>query len=197
MSRSRSAVVLAVLAVVLLGIGAVTLAPRILAQRCLTLMMYTSDEKYSQLETVAQQFADSGAQVDGQCVRVKLAIPGSANTADLLAGDPNKPWDGAFDPPDIWSPSSSVWVERLRAAMAQGATRVRTLAPAESLVTTPVVIGMPEPMARALGWPDAAIGWKDLVALAGDPRGWASKGHPEWGRFKLGKTNPEESPGRP
>jgi Ca-activated chloride channel family protein len=48
---------------------------------------------------------------------------------------------------------------------------------------------MPKPMAQALGWPDAAIGYRDLLALAQDPQGWASKGHPEWGPFRLGKTN--------
>ena len=52
---------------------------------------------------------------------------------------------------------------------------------------------MPEPMAKALGWPDTPIGWADVLALAQDPQGWASKGHPEWGRFTLGKTNPDVS----
>ena len=52
---------------------------------------------------------------------------------------------------------------------------------------------MPEPMAKALGWPDAPIGWSDVLALATDPQGWASKGHPEWGKFTLGKTNPTVS----
>ncbi len=59
-----------------------------------------------------------------------------------------------------------------------------------SLVQTPLVIAMPLPMAQALGWPEAQIGWKDLAAIAKSPKGWASKDHPEWGRFKLGKTNP-------
>ena len=52
---------------------------------------------------------------------------------------------------------------------------------------------MPEPMAKALGWPDTPIGWADVLALATDPQGWASKGHPEWGKFTLGKTNPNVS----
>src|SRR5262249_56565117 len=58
---------------------------------------------------------------------------------------------------------------------------------------TPVVIAMPKPMAKALGWPGKKLGWQDLVALAGAPAGWGSKGHPEWGRFTLGKTNPNTS----
>jgi Ca-activated chloride channel family protein len=52
---------------------------------------------------------------------------------------------------------------------------------------------MPKPMAEALGWPDTPIGYSDLLALANDPEGWASKGHPEWGPFRLGKTNPNFS----
>jgi Ca-activated chloride channel family protein len=32
-----------------------------------------------------------------------------------------------------------------------------------------------------------------LLALARDPNGWAARGHPEWGPFKLGKTNPNFS----
>ena len=58
---------------------------------------------------------------------------------------------------------------------------------------TPLVIAMPKPMAQALGWPDTPIGYADLLKLAQDPNGWAAKGHPEWGKFKLGKTNPNFS----
>jgi Ca-activated chloride channel family protein len=57
----------------------------------------------------------------------------------------------------------------------------------------PFFLAMPEPMVKALGWPDAAIGWADLLRLANDPDGWGAKGHPEWGAFKLGKTNPNIS----
>jgi Ca-activated chloride channel homolog len=55
------------------------------------------------------------------------------------------------------------------------------------------VIAMPRPMAEAMGWPKAQIGWRDLFELAKDSAGWGRFGHPEWGRFKLGKTNPDFS----
>src|SRR6185295_5982066 len=32
-----------------------------------------------------------------------------------------------------------------------------------------------------------------ILALAQDPNGWAGKGHPEWGPFRFGKTNPNFS----
>jgi Ca-activated chloride channel family protein len=58
---------------------------------------------------------------------------------------------------------------------------------------TPLVIAMPKPMAEALGWPERELGFADLLPLANDPAGWGSVGHPEWGPFRLGKTNPNFS----
>ena len=58
---------------------------------------------------------------------------------------------------------------------------------------TPLVIAMPRPMAEALGWPDEALGWSDVLELARSEQGWGDFGHPEWGEFRLGKTNPNFS----
>jgi Ca-activated chloride channel homolog len=55
------------------------------------------------------------------------------------------------------------------------------------------VIAMWEPMARALGWPRERIGFGDILRLAGDERGWAAHGRPEFGPFKLVHTNPDFS----
>jgi Ca-activated chloride channel family protein len=62
-----------------------------------------------------------------------------------------------------------------------------------SFMLTPLVIAMPRPMAEALGWPDEPLGYADILALSQDPEGWAAHGHPEWGTFRLGKTNPNFS----
>jgi Ca-activated chloride channel family protein len=64
---------------------------------------------------------------------------------------------------------------------------------AESFMLTPLVIAMPQPMADALGYPETPIGYADILRLAGDPAGWGAYGHPEWGPFRLGKTNPNFS----
>jgi Ca-activated chloride channel family protein len=58
---------------------------------------------------------------------------------------------------------------------------------------TPLVIAMPEPMAEALGYPDEPIGFTDIFELSTSGEGWAAFGHPEWGPFLLGKTNPNFS----
>lgn len=186
----RPAVVLALVAVLFLSAGAF-LVLRVRGA-CTDLVVWTSDEKVRELELLAKLHRESGRTVEGRCVTFRFSISGSRATADLLAQDPTTPWDEEFKP-DIWTPSSSVWMERLRTSIAEHAGRVRSVGVTPSLATTPVVIAMPQPMAAALGWPDSAIGWGDLIALARDPAGWAAKGHPEWGRFTLGKTNPAES----
>jgi Ca-activated chloride channel family protein len=48
-------------------------------------------------------------------------------------------------------------------------------------------------MAEALGWPDEPIGWNTMLDLINDPEGWGKFGHPEWGRFSWGHTDPEIS----
>ena len=63
----------------------------------------------------------------------------------------------------------------------------------DNLLLSPVVIAMWRPMAEALGWGSKPVGWTDILALARDPRGWASVGHPEWGPFRFGHTHPEFS----
>jgi Ca-activated chloride channel family protein len=189
--RRRPVVVLGIVSLLLLTVGAVIVFR--LATTCTSLVMWTSDEKFTQLQTVAQMFHDSGPKVDGRCVLVQVTITNSRMTADLLAQDPSTPWTGGAQP-DLWSPSSSVWVRRLENSIATvHKGRVHTVGSTEPLITTPVIIAMPEPMAKVLGWPNAKIGWHDLLALARDPRGWGAKGHPEWGAFTLGKTNPAES----
>jgi Ca-activated chloride channel family protein len=89
----------------------------------------------------------------------------------------------------VWSPSASTWLEVLKNESGNPNVAISN----KSLVLTPVVISMWKPMAEALGWPDKAIGWSDLLALINDPQGWGKFGHPEWGRFSWGHTDPEIS----
>jgi Ca-activated chloride channel homolog len=91
--------------------------------------------------------------------------------------------------PVLWTPASSLWGRLLNY---DGST---DWVPAEnpSLVASPQVIAMWRPLARALGWPDSKIGWNEILALARSRRGWAEYGHPEYGPFRLGHTNPDFS----
>ena len=91
--------------------------------------------------------------------------------------------------PTLWSPASSLWGQLLN----YSADRLYVARRNPSLVRTPLVIAMWEPMARALGWPRQRVGFADILRLATSPRGWGAVGQPELGRFKLGHTNPDFS----
>jgi Ca-activated chloride channel family protein len=194
MTTRRLSIVFGSVAGVVLLVGAVIIfvGQADLAEKdCIQVMVWSSDEKVESLQEIASRYHSSGRKVDQQCVSVKVKSAGSRSTVDALA-DAARPWD-VETKPDLWTPPSSVWIDRLRTSIATKPGRVRTVGDAPSLATTPIVIAMPEPMARVLGWPESTIKWQDLVSLARDPSGWNAKGHPEWGAFKLGKTNPLES----
>jgi Ca-activated chloride channel homolog len=62
-----------------------------------------------------------------------------------------------------------------------------------SIVRTPLVIAMWEPMAEALGYPRKPLGFEDIVKLARSKAGRADYGLPEYGAFKLVHANPDYS----
>lgn len=91
--------------------------------------------------------------------------------------------------PVIWTPSSSLWGRLLT----QTADVTWVPRQSVSMVRTPLVIAMWEDQAQALGWPAKQLGWADILAEARNAEGWAKYGHPEWGPFRLGHTNPDFS----
>ena len=154
---------------------------------CVVVDMAVSSEKIALLTTLAEEFNQSDAEVDGSCIFVRPRSVASGRAAELIPeGWPSPDVNG--EAPVIWSPAASGWAgivnERAGA----------TLAPAGTpFMLTPLVIAMPQPMAEALGWPEESIGFADLQRLANDPEGWAAVGAPEWGPFRIGKTNPNFS----
>jgi len=158
---------------------------------CTTVVVTASVEKSDLMDAVAKRYNSSDRQVNGGCYGISVT-PMASGVAESRLTEAN--WDPAWGPaPDAWTPAASTWLQLLRHDRAAQDRPDILAADNESVVSTPMVLAMPEPKARALGWPQAAIGWADLLNLANDPGGWASKGHPEWGAFKLGKTNPNVS----
>ena len=172
--------------------GATVAPPR---DGCTRVTVAASSEKAALLQQMAQTYNTSGRTAAGQCFDVQVNSVASGTAEARLA----QGWDESLDgpAPDAWTPAASTWVSLLASDLT--AKDRPNILPADavtkpaSIVSTPLVLAMPEPMARALGWPDAQIGWSDVLALAKDPQGWAAKGHPEWGKFTLGKTNPTVS----
>jgi Ca-activated chloride channel family protein len=158
---------------------------------CIAVDMAVSPEKVTLLTDLARKFNDSDAAREGGCAVVRVQRKSSGAGMQLLSdGWPNEELNGPK--PVVWSPASSAWAAILN--QKQRDDDKPDLAPASKpFMRTPLVIAMPKPMAEALGWPETPIGYADILALAQDPSGWGSKGHPEWGPFKLGKTNPNFS----
>ncbi len=158
---------------------------------CTPVVVAASSEKAALLADLANRYNDQGRKVDGTCFAVSVSSVASGSGEAALA----RGWDTEADGPnpDVWTPAASTWVGLLEQDLA--AKDRPDIVPDEtpSIASTPLVLAMPRPMAEALGWPKKQLGWSDLLTLANDPRGWASKGHPEWGRFSLGKTNPNIS----
>ena len=158
---------------------------------CVVVDMSVSSEKIQLLTELAGDFNDSErAEVGDECVFVRVQSKASGGAAQLLSDG----WDEATEGPRpvIWSPAASSWGAVLNQRLAdQGDDPMA--GEFTSFMLTPLVIAMPEPMADALGWPEEPIGFADILALARDQGGWGSYGHPEWGQFRLGKTNPNFS----
>jgi Ca-activated chloride channel family protein len=160
---------------------------------CVGLTMAASSEKAALLTELAGRYNSGGRTFGGKCAKVKVFSKASGGAADALAAGWNEARDGG-PTPQVWSPASSSWVSllRQRVSSTDKGTLIGDAKPA-SIAQTPLVLAMPKPMAEALGWPGKQLGWSDVLGLTRDPKGWGAVGHPEWGSFHLGKTNPHLS----
>jgi Ca-activated chloride channel family protein len=156
---------------------------------CTVVHLTASSEKAALLKQIAQDW--NGTKVDGTCAQVRVTSKASGGAADALA----RGWIEATDGPrpDVWSPAASSWTGLLqqKTTVADRPDLIGKTKP-PSIANTPLVIAMPKPMATVLGWPKKALGWGDVLKLAQNPKGWASVNQP-YGRFTLGKTNPNFS----
>jgi Ca-activated chloride channel family protein len=154
---------------------------------CIGVVVVSSQEKSDLLAQLAGEYHPKR---NDSCVDVRVNTLASGNAETALA----RGWSPADGPqPTVWAPAATSWLGILRQDLV---TRdITNLLPAEapSLMQSPLVLAMPKPMAQALGWPNSPVGWADVLKLAQDPQGWGRYGHPEWGRFRLGKTSPAQS----
>jgi Ca-activated chloride channel homolog len=158
-----------------------------------TLTLVASSEKAELVKQFAAEYTAIGHRVGGRCIKVVVSGKSSGEAMAALARGWRKSIDGPR--PDIWSPASSAWVRLLqqRTANTNRAGLKLVLKDSPSIAATPLVVAMPRPMAKALGWPNRQLGWTNLLRLSRNRQGWGEFGHPEWGAFKLGKTNPNFS----
>lgn len=156
---------------------------------CTPVVVATSSEKVNLMEDLGEKFKES-AEHKGleQCATVHPVNVASGKAAAYLS-DSTKKWAlGADTAPSVWSPASTVWTDRVASIAGE-----KVVAGAESFAKTPVVFGMPESMAKALGYPEKPLGIAQIHDLIQNPDGWGSVGKSLWGSFKIAKTNPNSS----
>jgi Ca-activated chloride channel homolog len=186
------------LLVVALGIGAFVVFVNQPAQSLacregnLPLQVVVSPDQAVVITQAAAEYERRRPAVDDRCVDVQVRGADSAEVAGALSTG----WDETAQGPrpDVWVPASSTWA--LQVALRQQASGQAVLMPLEypaKVATTPMVMAMPKPMARALGWPRTDVSWRDLIGVVAEQRGWKALGQPQWGDFKLGKTDPNLS----
>jgi Ca-activated chloride channel family protein len=146
--------------------------------------MAFSPEKEDILRTLIAQFDREKHTVNGKAIYVEPDKESSGFAESAIAKGTLKP--------TIWSPAGSLWGGLLNYTLDQPIT-ARTN---DSIIRTPLIIAMWEPLARALGWPKKKLGFAEILKLATEGKSWAAYGKPTYGAFRLGHTNPAPSRSR-
>jgi Ca-activated chloride channel family protein len=158
-----------------------------------TLVMWTSGEKMNYLPDVVTRFnqeqhttAEMFPDGTRQPIHVHLVSINSGPMSDHLIRKLREQVDFPLNvpAPHIVSPSVDHWLSRVNFATG---LQVFDLDSTKDLALSPVVIATYEEMARALGWPNKALGWEEIIALSQSPEGWAKyqAAKVEWGRKPL------------
>ncbi len=146
---------------------------------------YSSSAKRHWVNEMVTKFNRSGTRAGGKIIRVRQFHVTSGGSFDQIKEGKIKP--------DLWSPGDESWL-RMAKAYFRDVKQMDLFDEYTPLVNIPLVIAMWEPMAKVLGYPKP-IGWKDIAAVAKNPRGWAAFGHPEWGKFRWGHAHPDANSG--
>jgi Ca-activated chloride channel family protein len=159
---------------------------------CVVVDAAISPEKIDLVTELAQTFnASADAREGGTCWFIDPRRKSSGAGAQALYNG----WDEAVDGPlpVIWSPAASSWGSVVNRRLEERGETAFVPEDFERFMLTPLVIAMPEPFAEALGYPEESLGWSDILSLAQSQTGWADFGLPQYGAFRLGKTNPNFS----
>ncbi|MET7704010.1 substrate-binding domain-containing protein [Streptomyces sp. NPDC005485] len=124
------------------------------------------------------------------CVGIVVDDKNSGEAMRALVDGWPESRSGGLGKPDVWAPAGSAWLSLAR-AKAKGENKKQFPKTVHSIVQSPLTVAMPKPMAKALDWPEHRFTWAQLAQWAKNADDfWADHGKPQWGAFKLGKTNP-------
>jgi hypothetical protein len=124
------------------------------------------------IKEAATRWLKTNPRVDNECVRIDVTAVDSVDVAAAITSnhgveiDGVGQADGKTDVPHVWIPDSSTWLQRMRAVRDD---IVPTAAP--SVARSPVVLAMPEPTAKSLGWVETKLTWATVLQrMATDTR---------------------------
>lgn len=148
-----------------------------------------SPEKQILIENLIARFNKTRPTLDRRTVQVSVKLLESGEMLDaVLTGQ---------EQPVVILPASSTWLSQLNADWtARSGSDIAIVGSAQPLFVTPIVIGMWENMARAMGYPGQALGWSDIIKATLDTRGWGAYGRPDWGAFRFAHASPDTDSGR-
>lgn len=155
----------------------------------IAISLLASPEKQAILDKLVERFNAGKPQIDRRTVQLSVTYMESGEMLDaVLSGQ---------EQPTAISPASSSWLTQLNAEWrARTGSEVAIAGNPQQLFVTPIVIGMWEPMARAMGYPDKDLGWSDIIKATLDEKGWGAYGHSEWGAFRFAHASPDTDSGR-
>ncbi len=152
--------------------------------------IYYGTEKRDWLQEMRDQFLATKPTVNGHPISITLEGMGSREMYLAVL-------DGSIQP-TVLSPASSLQIAIFQDLSEQkfGKSMVN-MADQNSchpLLKTPLVLVAWQERAEALWGDDPGDNlWNEISQAATDPQGWAAYGHPDWGFFKFGHTNPLKS----
>jgi Ca-activated chloride channel family protein len=149
----------------------------------LTVTIATSAKVFPTLDRLAKDWTATRPAWHGRCLAARVTAQEPSRVAATLGPNWNAANDGVR--PDVWVPDSSLWL-----SIADGRPDATSLLPPQppSIASSPVVLALRQPLARALGWPRRALSWADVVGTFMNG-GWAKAGHPEWASLRMGMTD--------
>ncbi|GAA0732278.1 substrate-binding domain-containing protein [Dactylosporangium roseum] len=136
------------------------------------LSVATSPEIAPAIKDAAARWLKTEPRVDNECVAVDVTPVASAEVAAAIAGEHGVDIpslgqaDGKTQVPQVWIPDSSMWLQRMRAAREDLVPQATP-----SLARSPIVLAVPEPTAKSLGWLENKLSWKQVLQqIVGDTR---------------------------
>ena len=129
---------------------------------CTEVPIATSPEKFTLFTGLAETFNAQGEEFDGECVAITVYRVSSGAAARMLVRRAG-PTDGSAGtgPGALVPGRQQLGRDRQRTSRRPGEAPIAN--DFERVMITPLVLGMPRPMAEALGWPEAEIGWSDIL----------------------------------